>query len=62
MYAIRSYYGGTYNLFHHTLARMGITVKFVDSTNPANIAAAIDDNTKAVYTESIGNPKNNVVV
>jgi len=53
-------YGGTYNLFHHTLARMGITVKFVESSNPANIAAAIDDNTKAVYTESIGNPKNNV--
>jgi len=53
-------YGGTYNLFHHTLARMGITVKFVDSSNPANIAAAIDEGTKAVFTESIGNPKNNV--
>ncbi|OHB27372.1 MAG: O-acetylhomoserine aminocarboxypropyltransferase [Desulfuromonadaceae bacterium GWC2_58_13] len=53
-------YGGTYNLFHHTLARMGITVKFVDSSNPAAIAAAIDDRTKAVYTETIGNPKNNV--
>jgi O-acetylhomoserine (thiol)-lyase len=53
-------YGGTYNLFHHTLARMGIGVKFVDSTDPANIAAAIDENTKAVFTESIGNPKNNV--
>jgi len=53
-------YGGTYNLFHHTLARMGIGVKFVDSSDPANIAAAIDENTKAVFTESIGNPKNNV--
>ncbi|MRR52733.1 MAG: O-acetylhomoserine aminocarboxypropyltransferase/cysteine synthase, partial [Rhodocyclaceae bacterium] len=53
-------YGGTYNLFHHTFARMGIMVKFVDSTDPANIAAAIDDKTRAVYTESIGNPKNNV--
>ncbi|BCR04774.1 O-acetylhomoserine aminocarboxypropyltransferase [Desulfuromonas versatilis] len=53
-------YGGTYNLFHHTLKRMGISVKFVDSTNPQNIAAAIDDNTKAVFTETIGNPKNNV--
>jgi len=53
-------YGGTYNLFHHTLARMGITVKFVDTSNPANIAAAIDADTKAVYSESIGNPKNNV--
>ncbi len=53
-------YGGTYNLFHHTFARMGITVKFVNSSDPANIAAAIDENTKAIYTESIGNPKNNV--
>jgi len=53
-------YGGTANLFRHTFARMGITVKFVDSSNPANIAAAIDANTKAVYSESIGNPKNNV--
>ncbi len=53
-------YGGTYNLFHHTLARMGITVKFVDTSNPASIAAAIDDQTKAVFTETIGNPKNNV--
>ncbi len=53
-------YGGTYNLFHHTLARMGITVKFVDSSNPDNIAAAIDDQTKGIFTETIGNPKNNV--
>ncbi|MEZ4485206.1 MAG: aminotransferase class I/II-fold pyridoxal phosphate-dependent enzyme [Syntrophotaleaceae bacterium] len=53
-------YGGTYNLFNHTLKRMGITVKFVDSSDPARVAAAIDDNTKAVYTETIGNPKNNV--
>ncbi|MDR1453708.1 MAG: O-acetylhomoserine aminocarboxypropyltransferase/cysteine synthase [Candidatus Margulisbacteria bacterium] len=53
-------YGGTYNLFHHTLRKLGITVKFVDSSNPQNIAAAITDKTKAVYAESIGNPKNNV--
>ncbi len=53
-------YGGTYNLFRHTLPRMGISVKFVDSTDPANVAAAIDDKTKAVFSESIGNPKNNV--
>lgn len=55
-----SLYGGTYNLFNHTFKRMGILVKFVDSSAPANIAAAIDDNTKAVYVESIGNPQNNV--
>ncbi|MGC8841066.1 MAG: homocysteine synthase [Candidatus Sumerlaeaceae bacterium] len=52
-------YGGTYNLFQHTLAKMGIEVRFVDS-NPANVAAAIDEKTRAVYMESIGNPKNNV--
>jgi O-acetylhomoserine (thiol)-lyase len=53
-------YGGTYNLFHYTFARFGIDVKFVDTTNPANVAKAIDANTKAVFMETIGNPKNNV--
>ena len=53
-------YGGTYNLFNHTLSRMGIKVIFVDSSDPANVAAAIDDRTKAVFSETIGNPKNNV--
>ena len=53
-------YGGTYNLFHYTLPKLGITVKFVDSSDPENIRRAIDDNTRLVYTESVGNPKNNV--
>ncbi len=53
-------YGGTANLFRHTFKRFGITVKFVDTSDPANVAAAIDDNTKAVFMETIGNPKNNV--
>ena len=53
-------YGGTYNMFNYTLKRMGINVKFVDSSNPANFAQAIDANTKAIFSESIGNPKNNV--
>jgi O-acetylhomoserine (thiol)-lyase len=53
-------YGGTYNLFHHTFARMGIKVKFVDTSDLAQVAAAIDAQTKAVFTETIGNPKNNV--
>jgi len=53
-------YGGTYNLFHYTLPRLGIEVRFVDSSDPANIEAAIDAKTRLVYTESIGNPKNNV--
>ena len=53
-------YGGTYNLFNHTFKRMGITVKFVDSSSPDHFAAAIDDKTKAIYLETIGNPQNNV--
>lgn len=53
-------YGGTYNLFHYTLPKLGIQVKFVDSSDPENIRRAIDDNTRLVYTESVGNPKNNV--
>jgi len=53
-------YGGSYNMFKYTLKRMGITVKFVDSSKPENVAKAIDEKTKAVFTESIGNPKNNV--
>ncbi|MBW2520924.1 MAG: homocysteine synthase [Deltaproteobacteria bacterium] len=53
-------YGGTYNMFNYTLKRMGISVKFVDTSNPAEVAQAIDKNTKALFTETIGNPKNNV--
>ncbi|MDI3279802.1 MAG: O-acetylhomoserine aminocarboxypropyltransferase/cysteine synthase [Bacillota bacterium] len=53
-------YGGTYNLFHYTLPRLGIEVRFVDSSNPQNVARAIDGNTRLVYTEALGNPKNNV--
>ncbi len=53
-------YGGTYNLFHYTLPKLGIEVKFVDSSDPENFRKAIDANTRLVYTESVGNPKNNV--
>lgn len=53
-------YGGTYNLFHYTLPKLGITVKFIDSSDPENVNKAIDANTRLVYTESVGNPKNNV--
>ena len=49
-------YGGTYNLFHYTLPKIGINVNFVDSTDPENIRAAITDKTKAVYAETVGNP------
>ncbi len=53
-------YGGTFNLFKHTLPRMGITVKFVNTDDPEKVRDAIDERTKAVFTETIGNPKNNV--
>jgi O-acetylhomoserine (thiol)-lyase len=53
-------YGGTYTLFHYTLPKLGIKVKFVDTSNPENVRNAIDDNTRLVYMESVGNPKNNV--
>lgn len=53
-------YGGTYNLFHYTLPKLGINVKFVDTSDPENVRRAIDENTRLVYTESVGNPKNNV--
>ncbi len=53
-------YGGTYNLFHYTLPKFGIEVRFVDSSDQKNFESAIDENTRLLYTESIGNPKNNV--
>ncbi len=56
----RALYGGTVNLFRHTLARFGIETRFVDPSEPASFERAIDENTRLVYTESIGNPKNNV--
>jgi O-acetylhomoserine (thiol)-lyase len=52
-----SLYGGTYNLFHYTLPKLGITVKFVDGLNPASFGPAIDERTKAVFLETIGNPR-----
>ena len=50
-------YGGTYNLFHYTFARLGITVKFVKSNDLGAFQNAITPRTKALYAESIGNPK-----
>jgi O-acetylhomoserine (thiol)-lyase len=52
-----SLYGGTYNLFHYTLPKLGITVKFVDGLDPASFGPAIDERTKAVFLETIGNPR-----
>ncbi len=54
-------YGGTYNQFKVTLPRLGVDVKFVGGDDsPADFEAAIDENTKAIYVESIGNPRGNV--
>jgi len=52
-----SLYGGTYTLFHYTLRKLGINVIFVDSTDPENFRKAITKKTKALYAETIGNPK-----
>ena len=59
--AASTLYGGTYNLFSATLPRFGITTKFVNPDNLEELKAAIDDNTKAVYVESVGNPGANLV-
>ncbi|NEU64692.1 homocysteine synthase [Paenibacillus sp. ALJ109b] len=56
-----SLYGGTYNLFSTTLPKLGLDVKFVDSSDPENFRAAITDKTKALYAETIGNPQGNVL-
>jgi len=56
-----SLYGGTYNLFSITLPKLGINVKFVDPSDPDNFRAAMTDKTKAVFAESIGNPKGDVI-
>lgn len=53
-------YGGTYNLFAHTLPQQGIEVRFADYRDPDSFAAHIDERTKAVYCESVGNPLGNV--
>ena len=59
--AASTLYGGTYNLFSATLPRFGITTKFVNPDNLDEFKAAIDDNTKAIYVESVGNPGANLV-
>lgn len=54
-------YGGTYNLFANTFRDFGIEGRFVDASHPANFAKRIDENTRFLYVESIGNPANDVV-
>jgi O-acetylhomoserine (thiol)-lyase len=55
--ASSSLYGGTFTLLKYTLGRLGITTRFVDGTNPQAFADAIDPTTRAVYVETIGNPR-----
>lgn len=56
-----SLYGGTYNLFSHTLPRLGIHVRFVDPSDPENFRRAITDKTRLIFGETIGNPRGDVL-
>ncbi len=59
--SVAKLYGGTYNLFAHTLPRFGIQVRFAAHDDIAALEALIDENTKAVFCESIGNPAGNII-
>ena len=59
--SVAKLYGGTYNLFAHTLPRQGIEVRFAAPDDIATLEALIDDRTKAVFCESIGNPAGNII-
>jgi O-acetylhomoserine (thiol)-lyase len=56
-----SLYGGTYNLFHYTLPKLGIATAFVDPSDPENFKRAITPKTRLVYAETLGNPKNDML-
>jgi len=55
--ASTSLYGGTYNLFHYTFPKFGIKTKFVTQADPENFRKAIDDKTRCIFVETIGNPR-----
>ncbi len=59
--SVSTLYGGTYNLFAHTLPQYGIEVRWADPDSPESVAALVDENTKLVFAETIGNPKLNVI-
>ncbi|MGY8914663.1 MAG: O-acetylhomoserine aminocarboxypropyltransferase/cysteine synthase family protein [Flavobacteriales bacterium] len=59
--ASNSLYGGTYNLLNVTLPRLGITTTFVDPSDPTNFGKAVQENTRAIFVESLGNPKLDVL-
>ena len=59
--AAKTIYGGSYNLLAHTLPSYGITTTFVDPSDLSNFEKAIQDNTKAVFIETLGNPNSNII-
>ncbi len=59
--SVTQLYGGTYNLFAHTLPQYGIEVRWADADDPASIDALVDENTKLVFAETVGNPKINIL-
>src|SRR4029077_8657164 len=59
--SVSTLYGGTYNLFAHTLPQYGIEVRWADPDDPDALASLVDDKTRLVFAETIGNPKLNVV-
>ncbi len=59
--SVSQLYGGTYNLFHYTLPKLGIEVSFVDGDDPENFRKAVKKNTKAFYGEGLGNPRLNIL-
>lgn len=59
--AAKTIYGGTYNYLEHTFPQHGVTTIFVDPDDPANFEAAIQENTKAVFIETLGNPNSNII-
>ena len=58
--AQKTIYGGTFNLLEHTLPQYGITTSFVDAHDPAEVEAAIQDNTRAIFLETLGNPNSDI--
>jgi O-acetylhomoserine (thiol)-lyase len=59
--SVTQLYGGTYNLFAHTLPQYGIEVRWADADDPESIAALVDEKTKLVFAETVGNPKINIL-
>ena len=56
----QSLYGGTMTLFTHTLKNLGVETRFFDTDQPEDISRLVDENTRCVFIETIGNPKNNI--